>query len=99
MQTALSKTKTPTAKITATLESSRYGGFPTPTLTITFPKGTHYRVTNAAVLRAASEIELATAPSESWCVVVEDGAVRLELADATDEEAARGMALLRSFAK
>ena len=96
--TALATNVKSTAKITVKLETSDYGN-PQPTLRIALAKGTHYRVLRAALLRAASEIELATHTREGWIVVVTDNSVHLELLHATDAEAARGMALLQTFAK
>ncbi len=47
-------------------------------------------------------MERATPEAEGWCVIIErlgdtEGAVSLELADATAEEAARGMELLKGL--
>jgi hypothetical protein len=76
---------------------SRYGS-PEPQIAVRFPKGTSFRVVNAAPHKLAAEIELATHASESWVVITEDyneaGRVYLELGDAAPAEAACGMALL-----
>jgi len=63
------------------------------------PRGTHHRVVKAALLKLAADVELATPASEGWCVNIEEytdasGRVYLELANATPEEAERGMAML-----
>jgi len=57
--------------MTATMEKSEYD-IPQPTITITFPKGTDYRIKRAIALQLAAEVEMATL-GDKWCVSVIHG--------------------------
>jgi len=88
------------ATLTATLGKSQYGTLE-PTIEVRFPAEAHYRARSAALHALAAEVEAATELGDHWCVALEDGEyesgrVWLELVDGTDEEAQRGMALLRT---
>jgi hypothetical protein len=76
-------------------------GYPEPQIEARVPKGTHPRTLKAALYRLAADVEVATPTKEAWIVQVdvpsdERGRVYLELMDGTEEEAKRGLALLRS---
>jgi hypothetical protein len=97
MQTNLPPGTTLTAKLTRS-----EGGHPAPTLDVVFPRATHHRAASAAMHRLAAVLEEATPAEEKWLVVistVNEGRITLELDQATDTEAARGLALLRWFAR
>ena len=79
--------------------ASRYGT-PEPQIEVRMPKGTHFRKLRAALHMLAAEAELATPAGESWVVQTdatsdERGRIYLELADGNEQEAARGLELLR----
>jgi len=79
--------------------ASRYGT-PEPQIEVRTPKGTHFRKLRAALHMLAAEVELATPAGESWVVQThatsdERGRIYLELADGNEQEAARGLELLR----
>lgn len=98
MDTTTKKT-TKGATITASMVASRYGN-PEPQLEVRMPKGTSFRRLHAALHLLAAEVELATPAGEAWIIQTdatsdERGRLYLELADATEEEAKRGLALLR----
>lgn len=87
---------------TITLGTSQYGNLQ-PQIEVRMPKGTHYRVAKATLLKLAAEVELATPSTERWIVQLSDhaetsGWVYLELGDGSQAEAERGMALLRRVA-
>ena len=84
-------------KMTARLGTSRYGN-PEPQVLVHLPRSAHYRAVNAALLRVAADIELATPPEEGWCVQVGSDRVFIELADATPAEATRAMRILSKIA-
>ncbi|MFI5246538.1 MAG: hypothetical protein ACHQQR_14995 [Gemmatimonadales bacterium] len=89
------------ATLTVKMAESRYGN-PEPRIEVRMPKGTHFRKLHAALHMLAAEIELATPTREGWCVQTdptsdECGRVYFELSDSTDEEAKRGLALLRQI--
>ena len=91
---------TPTTK-TVTLGTSRLG-FPEPRIEVQMPKGTRYRALSATLHTIAAAVELATGEEEGWVVVIEvhsdeQGRVCLDLDEATDAEAARGVALLKKL--
>jgi hypothetical protein len=86
---------------TALLGTSRYGN-PMPRIDLRAPRGTSHRAFAAELHELAAKVERATPEAEGWCVTIErlgdtEGAVSLELADATAEEAARGMELLKGL--
>ncbi|NOU32103.1 MAG: hypothetical protein HOO96_29720 [Polyangiaceae bacterium] len=79
--------------------ASRYGT-PEPQIEVRTPKGTHFRKLHAALHMLAAEAELATPAGESWVVQTDAtsdqrGRIYLELADGNEQEAARGLELLR----
>ncbi len=87
------------ATITVGQVASRFGT-PEPQIEVRMPKGAHHRKVRAALYMLAAETELATPAGESWVVQTdatsdERGRVYLELADGNEQEAARGLALLR----
>ncbi len=88
------------AQVAVALGESQYGTAE-PRIELRFPRDLHYRARKAALLALAAEVEMASGPSDSWCVQLVDGnyetgVVYLELADGTGDEAKRGMALLGS---
>jgi hypothetical protein len=91
---------TKAASMMAKMGQSEYGTLQ-PQLDVRFPRGTHYRVLTAALHALAADVELATPPTLHWCVQMdagnESGRVYLELADGTEDEAKRGLALLRGM--
>jgi hypothetical protein len=87
------------ATITASMVISRYGN-PEPQIEVRIPKGTNFRRLHAALHLLAAEVELATPAGEAWIIQTdatsdERGRLYLELADATEAEAKRGLALLQ----
>ncbi len=87
------------ATITASMVTSRYGN-PEPQIEVRMPKGTYFRQLHAALHLLAAEVELATPAGEAWIVQTdatsdERGRLYLELADASEPEAKRGLALLQ----
>jgi hypothetical protein len=87
---------------TITLGTSQYGTLQ-PQIEVRMPKGTHFRVAKATLLKLAAELELATPTTEHWIVQISDhaetsGWVYLELGDGSQAEAERGMALLKRVA-
>jgi len=79
--------------------ASRYGT-PEPQIEVRTPKGTHFRKLRATLHMLAAEAELATPAGEGWVVQTdatsdERGRIYLELADGNEQEAARGLELLR----
>jgi hypothetical protein len=93
----------PNATISVGQVASR-NGYPEPQIEVRVPKGTHHRTLKAALYRLAADVEVATAATpakEAWIVQVdatsdERGRIYLELMDATEQEAKRALALLRS---
>lgn len=90
-----------TASLAVRLAQSTYGTAQ-PQMDVRFPRSTHHRAVSAALHQIASILELATPERESWCVQLEHagdtvGWVYLELADGSDDEARRGMALLEAI--
>lgn len=86
-----------------TLAQSRYG-FPEPRIEVRFARGTSFRRVHAALHRLAAAVELATPEREGWLVQMvpasahDAGRVYLELFRATDEEAQRGLKVLKRVA-
>jgi hypothetical protein len=84
------------------LQASR-AGLPEPQLELRLPPYTRVRVVMAELHKLACEVELETPDDAGWGVHLEldrrifsaAGRVFLELLDATEVEAARGMATLR----
>jgi hypothetical protein len=95
---AMTKKLTKAATATVSMGRSEYGT-PQPQMELRFPRGTHHRVLTAALHALAADIELATPSTLHWCVQMdagnESGRVYLELAKGTDDEAERGLSLLR----
>jgi|GEM_PF-710280 len=85
------------ATLSVLLGTSRYGN-PEPQIEVRFPRNTHHRQLGAALHLLAAAVELATPRTERWCVQTEGhdivGRVFLELCDATEAEAQRGLAVL-----
>jgi hypothetical protein len=86
------------ARLSASMGRYRYGT--RPEVEVRFPRGTPTRNVTAGLYSLAALVELATPPHERWLVGVdtsddEVAHVHLELMDDTDEEAARGLALLK----
>lgn len=81
------------------LGASRHGCLQ-PELSFGFPAKTHWREEHATLLEAAARVERATPPAERWIVGVcqEYNTVYLELGEADQAEAARGMAVLTAVA-
>jgi Ser-tRNA(Ala) deacylase AlaX len=81
------------------MATSRYGHLE-PQLEVRFPRNMHFRQLHAALHLLAAAVEMATPRAERWCVQTEGhdttGRVFLELCDATDAEAQRGLAVLAS---
>ena len=81
-------------------------GTPSPRIEVRLPRGTAWRHAKAALHQLAAAVELGTSAHEQWSVqIVESsdfhrpgGRVQLELADGTETEATRGMALLEQIA-
>ena len=87
------------ATTTAQLTTSRYG-HPQPVLDVRLPRGTHHRLVSATLHELAAKAERATAAGERWVIHTEqhvDEGGRVELAQATDAEAARALAMLRGL--
>lgn len=87
-----------TATLAVSLAHSRHGT-PRPTLEVRFPRHASHRQVSAALHLLAAAAEMATPTREGWCVQTEQpgdtmGFVYLELVEARDDEAQRGMALL-----
>jgi hypothetical protein len=88
----------PAPTVTVSIAHSRYGTAQ-PQVEVSFPRGTHFRAVRAALYTLAAKIESATPARERWVAEVdafgdECGRVYLELLDANDSEAKRGLALL-----
>jgi len=90
-------------RITKTLRlaESRWGN-PLPRIDLRAPRGTSHRAFAAELHELAAKVERATPEAEGWCVIIDrigdmEGAVSLELVDATAAEAARGMELLKGL--
>jgi hypothetical protein len=85
------------ATLSVRMGTSRYGN-PEPQIEVRFPRTTHHRQLHAALHLLAAAIEMATPRSERWCAQTEghdtSGRVFLELGDATEAEAQRGLAVL-----
>jgi hypothetical protein len=89
----------PQATMTVIQCENQYGT-PEPQIEIRLAKGAHHRLVSATLHKLAADVEMATPVRENWIVQTEglrDGRSRvyLELADGTDVEAERGMAMLR----
>lgn len=77
-------------------------GTPRPRIELRLPRETPWRHAKAELHQVAAALELATPAGELWSVHIVDssdhhrpgGRVELELADGTDAEAARAMAML-----
>ena len=98
----MSTTTKNTQPTTTISQAESHYGNAEPQLAISFPRGTHHRVVKAALHKLAADVELATPANEGWGVNIEEytdasGRVYLELANATPEEAERGMALLKKL--
>ena len=87
-----------------TLARSHYG-HPEPRIEVKFARGTSFRRIHAALHLLAAAVELATPEAEGWIAqmvaasVDDAGWVYLELANATDAEAERGLAVLRQVTR
>jgi Ser-tRNA(Ala) deacylase AlaX len=85
------------ATLSVRLGASRFGN-PEPQIEVRFPRQTHHRQLGTALHLLAAAVEMATPRSERWCVQTEGhdttGRVFLELCDATEAEAQRGLAVL-----
>lgn len=73
---------------------------PTPTIRVSYPRGSLRRKTHAALLRLAAEVELSTPVTEGWVVDVHHdgdlcGRVVVELMYGGQDEARRAMSVLR----
>ena len=91
--------------VTARIECaiSRYG-HPLPTLYLRFHPASNLRLRNATLHMLAARLEAVTPPKETWVVYIERrsdlaAAIHVELADATEDEAARAMERLRQIAR
>jgi predicted phosphoribosyltransferase len=89
-----------TAALAVRLGRSRFGT-PEPQIEVRFPRSARHRQVAAALHLLAAAAELATSSDEVWCVQRERqsdtvGRVYLELADGSDDEARRGLALLET---
>jgi hypothetical protein len=87
------------ATITPSISESRHGAR-RPQVAVTLPRGTSPRKTSAVLHTVAAVLELATSPTDRWCVVVDHvadhtGCVYVELADDTFAEADRALAMIR----
>ena len=74
-------------------------GFAQPAVAVLVPKGTHWRIHNAAVHKLAAIVEEATPAAEKWIVQtdMDRGVVYLELRDATADENIRGIYMLSAI--
>ena len=85
------------AALCVRMGTSRYGHLE-PQIEVRFPRTTHYRQLGAALHLLAAAVEMGTPRSERWLVQTEGhdsaGHVFLELGDATEAEAQRGLAVL-----
>ena len=95
MQTTTTTTET---TMTESLAEGRFGT-PEPQICVSLPKGSSYRLVNAALHDLAAAIERSTPDKERWSVVCEHDRVFLELSKGTREEALRGMALLKTIVR
>jgi hypothetical protein len=89
------------ATTTAHLTTSR-SGHPLPVLDVRLPRGSHHRLVSATLHELAAKVERATAAGEGWVIYTEQhadegGRVVVELAQATEAEAARALAMLRGL--
>lgn len=82
-------------KAVVTMERSAYGNLQ-PTVTVRRVNG--FRNQRAALLELAAKVERATPDREGWIVQIDNdrSVVFLELADATEVEAARGKIVLET---
>jgi hypothetical protein len=81
------------------LESSRHGtATPTYYLVRSWVKQATHRKISAALYDLAASLERATPAGEGWVVVIDRdrACVCLELSEGDEDEAARGMAILRA---
>lgn len=85
------------ATLSVRICTSRYGHLE-PQIEVRLPRNAHHRQLHAALHLLAAAVEMATPRSERWCVQTEGhdttGRVFLELCDATEAEAKRGLAVL-----
>ena len=91
----------PQATTTISQRENQYGT-PEPQIEICLAKGAHYRLVSTTLHKLAADVELATPVRENWIVQTESlhdgrGRVYLELADGADDEADRGMAMLKKM--
>jgi hypothetical protein len=90
--------------LNVSLGTSRFG-LPEPQILVRVPRSAPRRQLSVALHRLAADIEAATPDRERWLVNISigdddrDGRVYLELMDANDAEAERGLAVLRSFGR
>lgn len=78
----------------ARVELKYRGSFMQPSISVRARQSTH-RQLMAVLYRIAADVELATPPNEGWTVQIDAGRVYLELATNNDDEANRGIAILR----
>ena len=87
-----------------TMGRSQYG-HPEPRIEVLFARGSNFRKLHAALHLLAAAVELATPNAEGWIAQMvaaradDAGWVYLELLDATDDEAQRGLAVLQSVSR
>ena len=91
-------------KYRVTMGRSQYG-HAEPRIEVQFARGTNFRKLHAALHQLAAAVELATPEEEGWIVQMvaasadDRGRVNLELLNATDDEAQRGLAVLQSVSR
>jgi hypothetical protein len=91
-------------KYRVTMSHSRYG-HPEPRIEVRFEKGTSFRKVHAALHLLAAAVELATPDGERWIAQMVAssadcaGWIYLELSQATEDEARRGLAMLHSVTR
>lgn len=83
--------------------TSRFG-HPLPTLYLRFHPASAPRLRNATLHMLAARLEAITSSKEAWVAYIERrsdlaGAIHIELAEATEEEAARAIERLRQIAR
>jgi hypothetical protein len=87
-----------------TMGRSQYG-HPEPRIEVLFARDTNFRKLHAALHLLAAAVELATPDAEGWIAQMvaasadDAGWVYLELLNATDDEAQRGLSVLQSVSR
>ena len=87
-----------------TMGRSQYG-HPEPRIEVLFARGTNFRTLHAALHLLAAAVELAIPDAEGWIAQMvaasadDAGWVYLELLNATDDEAQRGLSVLQSVSR